>query len=506
MDWKLANINPKNVFHHFEVISRIPRESGHEEAVAKYIEQFAEKLGYSVTRDVYQNVVVEKPASKGYENHKKVILQGHTDMVCVKEDDMVFDFDTMPIPIVIDGEFIKAEGTTLGADDGIAVAMMMAILEDRSLVHPPLACLFTATEETGMDGVMGLSPNDVQGDILINIDSEEEGTVLTSCAGGIDEHLSLDVTMKPVVQRNVFHIVIKNLKGGHSGAEIHLGRANAIKLLGRTLDQLRQRVSFCIVELKGGEKMNAIAKRAEVAIACKADADLLNEELRQIEKMFKTEYAVTDPDVTIEMKQVCGHLGLVDYEQENRPSCDIWMIGKKGTHRIIDLLVMIPFGVQVMSPSIANLVQTSLNLGILSMKEPTKMEKKMVTTVSLSSSIRSSVQTQREQVEQVLETIIRTLKGRSRTEAAYPAWAFQEQSFIRDLMVDLYEKQFGKSLRVEAIHAGLECGFLKERLGEDIDMISLGPDLYDVHTPKERLRIDSVARVYDFLLNVLASI
>ena len=482
MEHILKGLQPESVFRNFEALTQIPRESGNEAAVADYLEQFAKQLGLEVIKEASNNIIITKPASPGYENAPTVILQGHTDMVCVKLDTLDFDFNTQPIPLVVDGDWIKTKGTTLGADNGIAVAMAMSLLEDKSLQHPKVIALFTTSEETGMDGVMSLDPEHVKGDILINLDSEEEGTLLASCAGGVNNITEIDMEKVPNPNGLAYQLVISGLAGGHSGIEIGKNRANAIKLMGRVLTIFKAHFPYALYEIRGGEKMNAIAKRCEMKFTLDSEYKYLMEDLvESIQMTFNTEYEVADSGIKLEVQP-----------------CDVpaAVYSEASLSRLEKLLRLTPFGVYTMSAGMAGLVESSNNLGVLEQNGD---------TIKLTNAIRSSVKSKKQELNEVMALICETVNGRNTLVADYPEWPYKVDSKIRDLMKATYSELYQKELHVEAIHAGLECGFLKEKVG-DIDMISLGPNMHDVHTPFERLSIGSTARTYQFLLEVLKRI
>ncbi|HAS74266.1 MAG TPA: aminoacyl-histidine dipeptidase [Clostridiales bacterium UBA8960] len=482
MERVLKGLEPESVFKNFEALTQIPRESGNEAAVADFLERFAKGLGLEVIKEPSNNLIITKPATPGYENAKTVILQGHTDMVCVKLDTFDFDFNSQPIPLVIDGDFIKTKGTTLGADNGIAVAMTMSILESNDLEHPKLVALFTTNEETGMDGVMSLDPEHVKGDILINLDSEEEGTLLASCAGGVKNITEIDMDLIDHQDDLAYNLVISGLAGGHSGIEIGKNRANAIKLMGRTLSIFKAHFPFSLFEIHGGEKMNAIAKRSEMRFTIASDTRYLMEDLvESIEETFKSEYEVSDPAIKIEVTKC-------DMPQK--------VFDQDSTDKIEKLLRLTPFGVYTMSAGMPGLVESSNNLGVLEQNG---------NTIKLINAVRSSVKSKKQELNEMMGLICESVGGRNALMADYPEWPYKVESKIRDLMKETYLELYGKELKVDAIHAGLECGFLKEKVG-DIDMISLGPNMHDVHTPFERLSIGSTARTYAFLCEVLKRI
>ncbi|MCT4566475.1 MAG: aminoacyl-histidine dipeptidase [Maledivibacter sp.] len=480
MEEVLRGLQPEAVFKHFEALTRIPRGSGNEKEVSDFLEKFGKNLGFEVTQEECLNVIINKPASVGYEDAPRVILQGHMDIVCAKKEDIEFDFVKDAIKLVLDGDMIRTEGTTLGADNGIAVAMTMAILEAKDLPHPPLTALFTVEEETGMDGVLNLKPGNIAGDILINIDSEEEGTVLSSCAGGVRNVVSLPIQWEDAdPSKSAYKISITGLLGGHSGMEINKNRANAIKLLGRMLDSINSNISIDIAKVTGGEKMNAIAKMADVIIITdKENEEKLEKLVMDNQSIFSNEFKGSDPEITLYM-----------YKGEKPHK----VFSENTKQSLISILRLIPNGVQTMSADIKGLVESSNNVGVLLTEEK---------DVVFSSAIRSSVNTLKREISNRIQFICDLTNAHMKLVAGYPEWEYKVDSPIRDLMKEVYEDMYGKELKVDAIHAGLECGFLKEKVG-DIDMISIGPNIYDVHTPNEHISISSTKRVFEFLCEVL---
>jgi len=480
----LKGLQPESVFKHFEALTEIPRESGNEQAVSDFLVKFGEALNLEVIQEECLNVIIKKQGTAGYENAPHVILQGHMDMVCVKQDSLTFDFTKDAIPIVIDGDYIKTEGTTLGADNGIAVAMAMAVLESDELPHPPLTALFTVAEETGMDGVIGLKPENISGDILINIDSEEEGTLLASCAGGVNNIVSLPIQKENVSDMACYELKIKGLLGGHSGMEINQNRANAIKLLGRMFEDLNHVYPLHIFEVNGGDKMNAIAKSAGATIGTvDTGFDKLKNAVLEIEKKFQIEFETSDPGLEITLEPVASP------ENSEALTCNT-------VESLITILRLMPYGVQTMSANIAGLVESSNNIGVLTMSDD---------HIEFSSAVRSSVKSLKEEINGRIRQICKLTGAEMKLVSDYPEWPYKVDSKIRDLMGETWKSMYGSDIKVDAIHAGLECGLLKEKVG-DIDMISLGPNLYDVHTPMEKMSISSVERVYVFLTEVLKAV
>lgn len=475
----LKGLQPESVMKYFEALTRIPRGSGNEQAVSDYLVAFAKENGLEVIQEPCNNVIIKKSGTPGYENAKTVILQGHMDIVCVKEDGLEFDFEKDSIPLVVDGDFIRTKGTTLGADNGIAVAMTMAILASKDIPHPPIVGLVTVDEEAGMGGVMALNPDNITGDVLINIDSEEEGVALSSCAGGVRSALKVPVASEELNgEFKGFKVVLSQLKGGHSGIEINKNRGNAIKLLGRVLETLNGGADIRVGLLKGGDKMNAIAKYAEAEVAVhEKDVPQIETLIQEMNEMFKNELSLADPEVTVELNSI-----------EAVKAFDM-----ASTNAVISAMRLIPFGPQTMSEGIKGLVESSSNVGVLSTVDG---------EVILESAIRSSVRTLKTEISDRISSIATLVGGSHELMSDYPEWAFKPESQIREVMKEAYSDLTGETLKIDAIHAGLECGFLKEKVG-DIDMISIGPNMADVHTPNEHVSISSVERVYKFLLEVL---
>ena len=480
----LKNLEPKAVFKYFEELSQIPRCSGNEKAVSDYLVEFSKERNLEVIQDDALNIIIKKPGTKGYENAPKVILQGHMDMVCEKNKNTVHDFDKDPIKLRVIDDMIWATDTTLGADNGIAVAYCLAILDSNDIPHPPLEVLVTTEEETGMGGVSNLDPKNLSGKILINIDSEEEGTLLVSCAGGLRNKVIIPVKREKVPSNLLsYSIKIRGLKGGHSGMEINKGRGNANKLMGRVLHSLNKDLDLKLVKVNGGAKMNAIPREADamVLIGSHHKEDIENT-INELNRMFKKELQSQDSGVNIE----------VEYIDENVDKA----FTKETMNKVISALMLIPNGVQTMSMNIEGLVESSTNIGVLTTTDD---------SVLLESAIRSSVRSLKYEIVDRIETMAKVLDAKSKNEAEYPEWEYKADSYIRDVFVKVHKDMYDKEPEVTAIHAGLECGFFGEKLG-DLDMISFGPFMYDVHTPDEHLNIPSTVRSWEYLLNVLKEI
>lgn len=476
----LKNLEPVSVFRFFEEICGIPHGSGNVKEISDYCVAFARQRGLEVMQDEALNVIIKKPASAGMEHVPAVILQGHLDMVCEKNSDVAFDFEKDGLRLAIDGDFIHAQGTTLGGDDGIAVAMGLAILDDDSLVHPTLEVLFTTEEETGMDGAQALDCSHLGAKYMINLDSEEEGVITVGCAGGLKSCAAFPVDNMPFSGVE-YELSISGLLGGHSGAEIHLGRANANKLMGRLLFALRKEMAFGLIEVNGGAKDNAIAREAAASVVIPEDQCALAQQLVEAAAAdIRNEYRVNDSNICIRFtKKGAYNDGVLTFAT---------------AEKIIYMLFNTPYGVQTMSADLPGLVESSLNLGIVS----TGMDE-----VTLTWAVRSSVKSLKWLINDRLAYMTELLGGEYTWHGDYPEWAFKPESGLRSLAVETYEMMFGKTPVVSTIHAGLECGLFAEKMpGED--MISIGPDMKDIHTPAERLSISSTKRTYDYVCRMLA--
>ncbi|MGL4570045.1 MAG: aminoacyl-histidine dipeptidase [Clostridium sp.] len=479
----LENLQPQLVFKYFEEISQIPRGSGNERGISDYLVSFAKGLGLEVIQDEVLNIIIKKPASKGYESAPTVILQGHMDMVCEKNKDTEHDFTKDPLKLRIDGDFIYATGTTLGADDGIAVAYAMAILADDTIEHPAIEVLLTIDEETGMTGAMNLNPADLDGKIILNLDSETEGELLVSCAGGVRTKSAFKMNFEETLENHVgIEVIINGLLGGHSGMEINKQRANSNKLMGRVLRGLFEKFDIRLSNVYGGSKDNAIPREAEAMMTVNKAmlADLKNE-IANFEKMFKHEFNVQDKNIKISVNE-----GI-----EIKETFD-----KKSTETVISALYLYPNGINTMSMAMEGLVESSTNVGVVTTTDG---------VVSFDSAVRSSVSTLREEIVLRSKTLTEMLGGGFETHAEYPAWEYKSESPIRNICVDVYKEMYGKAPEVVAIHAGVECGLFEEKLG-DLDMVSFGPSVYDAHSPQEHASIKSIQNVWEYLLKVLKEI
>ena len=480
----MEELEPAEVFRYFRELSKIPRGSGNEKAISDFLVEFAKNQRLEVIQDKADNVIIKRHGSRGYENSPAVVLQGHMDMVCEKTPACVHDFQKDPLQLrVADKEWLYATDTTLGADDGIAVAMGMAIVSSDKIKCPPIEFLVTTSEETGMDGAAALNPSDITGKTLINVDSEQEGILTVSCAGGCTAQLTLPLLWEDAPENSAaYRIDIGGLLGGHSGIEIDKGHANANKLLGRLLYHAGDRIRICSVE--GGSKHNAIPRDAHaIVLSEEADRDSLIELVKNLEKTFRDEYKTADPGLYV---KICP--------AEKRPEK---MMEHKCAENAVRLLYLIPDGVQSMSMDIPGLVESSLNLGIL------KTEKE---AVRITSTIRSCVGSLKKEIYSRIEAIAVLTNAIVKEEGQYPEWQYKPDSRLREICVEQYEKLFGERPVVTAIHAGLECALFAEKFGGSLDMISVGPTIIGVHTAQEHLNIPSVRRTWNYLLAILEAL
>ena len=471
----LEHLEPGRVFHFFEQMSAIPRGSGNTKAVSDWLAEFARERGLRYQQDALNNIIIFKDASAGYEGAEPVILQGHMDMVCEKAPDCGKDMTREGLDLAIDGDFVYAKGTTLGGDDGIAVAMALAVLDDESLPHPPIEAVITVDEETGMDGAMGIDVSGLKGRRMLNIDSEDEGVFTVSCAGGARMDCVLPVR-REVFAAPVQRITVQGLVGGHSGTEIDKGRGNGVQLMGRVLASVAEETELRLVEVCGGLKDNAIPTGAQALIS--ANAEVTAEVCRRMTQSLREEYRVTDPNVEVTVEPAETAMLPMDAVSTRRAVC---------------LLVCHPNGVQVMSADIPGLVQTSLNLGILTTDAD---------AVRLTFSVRSSVNREKFGLIDQLKALAARFGGSYSETGEHPAWEDQKDSRLREVMVEVFEAQYGRKPVVEAIHAGLECGIFSDRL-PGLDAVSFGPQMHDIHTSRERLDIASTARTWEYLVAVL---
>lgn len=481
---KLRNSKCSEVFGYFEELSAIPRGSGNERQISDHMVEFARKHGLEVIQDKAMNVIIKKPAAPGYEGAPTVILQGHLDMVCEKNKGTVHDFEKDPIRLKVVDDMIYAEGTTLGADNGIALAYALTLLASKDIPHPALEVLFTSDEENTMSGAPALDASKLSGRILINLDSEEEGRFLVSSAGGLKAKLVIPVEWeKAPADKAVYRLGIGGLKGGHSGMEIDKGRGNANKLMGRLMNRIIREFDIYIAEVNGGLKSNAIPRETEVLLLIDAaNASKLEAIVKEQEALFKNELRAVDTGVHTILEAVSDMPGRV--------------FSKETAGSVVSAMVLLPNGIQSMSMEIKGLVESSTNLGVV---------KTVENEVWLINEIRSSVKSLKRNTYSQVLTLADTLGGKVLIESEYPEWEYNPNSKIRPLFIRTYKKMYNAEPEIIAIHAGLECGVFMSKL-DNLDAISLGPNMFDVHTPDEHLSISSTERVWELLLEALKDI
>ena len=478
------DLKPAAVFHYFEEICQVPRPSKKEEKIVAYLKEFGKKHNLETKVDEVGNVLIKKPASKGMENCKTVVLQSHVDMVCEKNNNVSHDFLTDPIETIIDGEWMKANGTTLGADNGIGVATELAILADDTLEHGPIECLFTIDEETGLTGAFALKEGFMNGDILLNLDSEDEGELFIGCAGGIDSVAEFNYYEADVPDGYFFcKIEVKGLKGGHSGGDIHLGRANANKILNRFLTQAFNKYDLYLCEIDGGNLRNAIPREAHAIIAIpEANKHDLRTDLNVFTAEVQAEYAVTDPDMELILSSEPARAKAIDADT---------------TQRLLQTLYAVPHGVYAMSQDIPGLVETSTNLASIKMKPGN--------IIRIETSQRSSTASSKQDIANMVRTVFEMGGAVVTFGEGYPGWKPNTHSEILEIATASYKRLFGVDAQVKAIHAGLECGLFLDKY-PGLDMISFGPTLQGVHSPDERMLIPTVEKFWLHLTDILKHI
>lgn len=469
----LKGLNPQNVFYYFEEISKIPRGSGNERAISDYLKKFAKDRSLEVIQDEVLNIIIRKPASAGNDSKPAVILQGHMDMVCEKNQETVHDFLKDPIKLRVIEDYIYATETTLGADNGIAVAMCLALL-DGDYEHPPLEVVVTVDEETGMTGAMNMKKENLTGKTLINLDSEGEGVFTVGCAGGGRITFEINKVFVDTKNKEAFEISIKDLEGGHSGVDIDKEKGNANKLLGRVLYSLKDTIE--LISITGGSKDNAIPREAAACVVVN-DSMALEAAITSIRDTFKTEMIETDPNVALEIKSI---------------DCPKKVLTDEVKHKIIQTIQLTKSGVLSRS-TIIDLVITSNNLGVIEDAD---------NSINFINAPRSSVDSVMMSFVDEMLCLAEVLDINVIVDDFYPGWTYVSESSLRELCLEEYEKTYNKKPVIEAIHAGLECGFFLELLPE-LDAISFGPEMHDIHTPNEHISISSVDRTFTFLLKVL---
>lgn len=476
---KLAGLQPASVFTYFEKLCSIPHGSGNTKAISDYLVSFAKEHGLAYVQDALNNVILFGEGTCGYEDHAPVIIQGHMDMVCEKDADCPLDLSVDGLDVTHDGTYVYAKGTTLGADDGIAVAYALALLADKSVPHPPLEVVITVDEETGMFGAAGIDLSMLKGRTLINIDSEDEGIFTVSCAGGARSTISLPVERRAVYGPCI-RLVVEGLQGGHSGVDISRNRANANKVMGQLLMRIQEKMPICITKLSGGAKDNAIPRSCQATLVILGMyPETINTIIEDLQAEIRQQY--DEPEAIIRGENVDALGG-------NALTAEV-------SGKVIQLINAVPNGIQSWSKDIPGLVQTSLNLGVMQLEE----------TMELTFAVRSSVNQEKFELLEQLQTIARFFDAGCSEMGAYPAWEYKKDSHLRDTALQVYQQLYGAAPQVVAIHAGLECGLLSEKL-PGLDCLSMGPQMHDIHTSREKLEIASTERTWQFLLKLLCAL
>jgi dipeptidase D len=476
----LENLEPKKVFEFFEEICSIPHGSGNLDKISSYLENFAKERKLEYIRDKDNNIIIIKEATNGYEDKAPIILQGHMDMVAVKTDACKLNMETDGLRLKVDGDYVYAEGTSLGGDDGIAVAYMLAILDSDDIEHPRIEAVMTTDEETGMNGATAIDLSMLKGRKMLNIDSEEEGILLTSCAGGMRTDCHIPISTEYKDGGSYLTVTVSGLIGGHSGTEINKGRLNAIKQLAMVLKKTYNVVPFKLVQISGGEKDNAIPRQANAIIKVTDNRkSMLITELDRIAMLERNENKSREKDMFIEVYETL--------------MSDELAFDEESTQKVIDFLILLPNGVMTMSSDIEGLVETSLNVGILNTN---------FNEVIASCAIRSSVENAKHKVNLIVETLTKTFGGYIESHGEYPGWQYNPDSVLREDMLRIYKNMFGSEAKVEALHAGLECGIMASKL-PGLDCVSFGPNILDIHTTEEKLSISSTQRMWKYILEIL---
>lgn len=468
----------------FRQVSRIPRCSGNEARIADWLGRWADQRGFEHACDRTGNLLIRIPASAGYETAKGIVLQGHMDMVCEKTADADHDFSKDPIQLVVDGDWLRAEKTTLGADNGIAIALGLALAEDETVLHPPLELLFTVDEESGLTGASGLAREWLTGQMLVNIDSEDEGVFTIGCAGGRHTTITLPLNRSEIPPSDrVCRVQAHGMAGGHSGVDIHTHRANAIKIMARTLEQLIRTAGVRLITVSGGTTHNAIPRRAEAVIACDpADAAKLQAAVARFQETVQGEYASVEPAIEL------------SFAEDQSGAFDRLAVSEQDTRKIVGLMLALPSGVAELSADLEDLVETSSNLARI---ETTAEGMRLL------SSQRSLVMSRLDEITAQIEAVAALAGAAADSDGGYPAWLPSLESPLLKKCRDTYRSLFGREPKVTSIHAGLECGIIGAKY-EGMDMISLGPDIRNPHSPGERLYLPSVEKVWTFLVALLA--
>ena len=496
----LSQLEPAGVFRFFEEICSIPHGSGNVERISDYLKKFAKDRGLFCIQDELKNIIIKKKGSAGYEDKEPVIIQGHMDMVAVKKPDSDIDMKKDGLRLAVDGDFLFAEGTSLGGDDGIAVAYALALLDDDSLKHPPLEVIITVDEETGMDGAIGIDLDCIEGRRMLNLDSEEEGIFLVSCAGGSKVSLGMDVCREEEETSACrYTILVDGLIGGHSGTEINKGRMNSNLLMARILDELKKLFGdLCLVTMEGGLADNAIPRRTEAVIEIPSvEAEDLEKYFAVISKELHVELDSREPKMMLSLEKCLSKTNL-SYEGCTPVHSEDFLpaVSEEETGRIIRYLLALPNGVIEMSVDIPGLVETSLNVGIVRLDE-----NGMETVIS----VRSNIESAKRMLIHRLEAVAALADADISVNGDYPGWSYRKDSPLRDKMIQVYKEMYGVEPKVEALHAGLECGILASKL-EGLDCVSFGPNIHDIHTTEERLEIGSTKRCWEYILELLKNL
>lgn len=496
----LEKYQPQKVFHYFEQICQIPHPSYHCESISNYLMDFAKAHGLEAYQDQFYNVIIIKEASAGKEELEPIMIQGHMDMVTVKDDGIRIDMQKEGLQLAIDDDYIYAKGTSLGGDDGIAIAYGLALLDDDTLSLPRIELVVTTEEEVGMEGATGIDLSVCRANRMLNLDSEDEGEFVVACAGGMRVHADMEAGEKLTLTENelLYCIEVGGLAGGHSGTEIIRHSANACKVIGSVLHGLwAMDCPFMMMDLEGGTKDNAIPIYAKALIAVsKKRKDQIKANIDKLHEDFRKQYGATDPDGYVKCSEV------EPADRNDMQSClkntkkEILLFSKERTRQIIDFLCEVPNGVQSMCTEMPELPQTSLNLGIM---------KGEADGIHFDFSLRSSVSAEKKEICDKVCEIIDKYEGTYELGGDYPAWEYKADSALREHLVRVYEKQYGKLPEVLSIHAGLECGILASKK-PGLDCVSVGPDILDIHTTRERLSISSVQRVWKFLVEALETL
>lgn len=482
MEYLLQNYDYKKVLYYFEQLAKIPHGSGNVKEISNFLKEFAAEQGAECIQDEAYNIIIRKPATEGYESAPTVMIQGHMDMVCEKNSDSSHDFLKDPLSLYVDGDDLRARGTTLGGDDGIAVAYAMALLADKTIQHPELELVITTEEETGMDGAKALDTSLLKASYMLNVDSEDEDVVLVSCAGGMRQTCTLPLKRKSR-QGVAYHIALTGLFGGHSGAEIDKNRVNSVYAMTRFLFELREYVHYSVADFHGGLMDNAIPREAFCMLVVEnGEEEALLAGAKTLKEKYASELFAMEPGFSMTVTR-----------------------GEEGEHEVLEtvsyekllfFLMQAPNGVQRMSGDMEGLVESSLNLGIFETGEE---------EAEFHFSLRSSSKTYKYFMRDKIEYLISFLGGDSETHNEYPAWEYKRDSKLRELFCRVYREEYGAEPKFEAIHAGLECGLIGEKMPQ-LDMISIGPNMKNIHTPQEALNLLSAIRLYRFLEKFLAGI